>query len=103
MPTRGGTTSCLLSHLKHNHDVAHADVEKRMRKRSCSVESENSIVNSLMKKQKYNRQSQRWKHLTTSVIKFIARDGLPIYSVTKNGLQEMLSAFDPKYEYVAGM
>ena len=57
-----------------------------------------TIQNAIEKTQKYEKKGKRWKELTDSVVYYIARDCLPIYTVEKPGFKKLLGTFDARYE-----
>ena len=96
---KSGNTSNLMSHLKNNHKSVHAQLKAK----SCTVtkqppSEQPTIETSFGQCQPYQRQSKKWKELTDAITQFIAKDGLPVYTVQKDGFKSMIKRFDPKYE-----
>uniref|UniRef100_A0A1X7V4E6 Uncharacterized protein n=1 Tax=Amphimedon queenslandica TaxID=400682 RepID=A0A1X7V4E6_AMPQE len=46
----------------------------------------------------YSAQSSEAKYLNTAVTYYIAKDALPVFTVTKSGFKHFLSKLNPRYE-----
>ena len=100
----GGSTSNLISHLRIKHPLKHAEVRKAIKDRcssshsSAATSEQPTIADALQRSVKYARSSKKWKELTDAVTLCIAKDMMPIYSVEKDGFQDMLRKFDAQYD-----
>ena len=63
-----------------------------------SQQSQPTITEALGRQTKYERNSNEARRLDRSVAEFICIDQLPVYIVEKNGFQQMLHKFNPRYQ-----
>ncbi len=98
---RNGNTSNLRSHLKNNHRLLFSQLA------GCGSQAANpnpkpqqqSQLNTFMKSQPpYSHQSKRWKELNNAVAWFLCKDGLPLYTVEKEGFKKLIQTMDNRYE-----
>lgn len=89
----------MISHLKNNHKTIHTQLKtaKRLPHKEAAPQQP-TIGASFAQGQLYPPHVKRWKELTDSVTRFIAKDSLPIHTVTKNGFKDMIKKFDSRYE-----
>ena len=98
-----GNTSNLKTHLKNNHKAVHSQL-KQTKESSQPTTSKSlsrtqpTISESFTNSQPYSHQSKRWKDLNDAVAHHICKDGLPIYTVEKEGFRSMVKALDSRYE-----
>ena len=63
-----------------------------------SQQSQPTITEAVGRQTKYERNSNEARRLDRSVAEFICIDQLPVYIVEKNGFQQMLHKFNPRYQ-----
>ena len=99
---KSGNTSNLMSHLKNNHKSVHAQLKTAKTSSSTAAKQpsskQHSIETSFGLVQPYQCQSKKWKELTDAITHFIVKDGLPVYTVQKDGFRSMIKRFDGRYE-----
>ena len=96
---RSGNTSNMMAHLRNNHKTTHAQLKTAKRLSYAEVAPQQpTIAASFAQGQLYPRHGKKWKELTDSITRFIAKDSLPIHTVTKNGFKDMIKKFDSRYE-----
>ena len=100
----GGNTSNLFSHLRVRHAAVHAEVKaamatKEASKSTCkSSHQQVTLADTLNKGQAYPRGSRKWKELTDSVTRCIAKDMMPLCTVEKEGFRNLVHTLDPRYD-----
>ena len=95
---KNGNTSNLLAHLRCSHERLYTEAKQIMSSKQPGSSSSYSslsplpggstlgqltIQDAIVKTQKYKKKGKRWKELTDSVVYYIAKDCLPIYTVEK--------------------
>ena len=99
---KAGNTSNLISHLCLKHPSVYAQSSFISKPSSSKADSHQkrqiSIASSFAQSQPYDRKSKKWNSLTKVVTYCIVKDGLPLYTVEKEGFKKMLYKFDPRYE-----
>ncbi|XP_011408230.1 PREDICTED: zinc finger BED domain-containing protein 1-like [Amphimedon queenslandica] len=96
---RNGNTSNLRAHLKNNHKSLYNQLGQGSSGKQVAVtERQEPIVNSILRSQPYGHQSKRYKDLNTAIARFLCKDGLPIYTVEKEGFKELIRTLDSRYE-----
>lgn len=83
-----------------------SDIEPVATSTQTSSADPNTIPSSTLKSKRpalldmfgtpYAFRSQTHKKLTSAVTRYLCRDGLPIYTVEKEGFQDLLKAFDER-------
>ena len=98
-----GNTSNSISHFHLKHPTVYVQSNFVTKPSSSKADSHQkgqvSIVTSLSQSQPYDRKSKKRNFLTTVVTYCIVKDGLPLYTVEKEGFKTMLYKFDPCYEF----
>jgi len=101
-----GSTTNLISHLCNNHSKDHtALVEQQKGESSQSQQSSSKSIDplppdirdTLTAHLPLAHASKRWNKLTESVCYNIAKDMLPLDTVSGEGFLSMLKAFEPRY------
>ena len=99
---KAGNTSNLISHLRLKHPSVYAQSSFITKPSSSKADSHQkgqiSIASLFAQSQPYDRKSKKWNSLTKVVTYCIVKDGLPLYTVEKEGFKKMLYKFDPRYE-----
>ena len=103
VPSKNGSTSNLLSHLRTKHANLYLEAQSSMAGSSSRASDSRpadqpSIVDSIESIQKYERGSRRWKELTDAIVYYIAKDSQPLYTVQKSGFIRLVRSFDKRYE-----
>ena len=104
MQAKGGNTSNLLSHLKMHHTTLHRLVcnamktKKKERQHLYEQNQQPTIMSTLKKVQKYNRETKKWRDITNAVTFCLSKDSLPIYMVEKLRFCHLLEKMDPQYD-----
>lgn len=118
MKTKCSNTSNLWTHLKVHHPQEHVKLKPPTvtAKRRKTISSENEekddqielVDQGTRPQQKENRtllsfipyESSNRKHklITEAIARFIAKDILPIYTVSKPGFINLLKVLDPRYK-----
>lgn len=98
---KSGNTSNLKAHLRNDHKTVHSQLQQRKRPPTVenpTVKNQQSIASSFVNSQPYSHQSKKYKDLNKAIAYFICKDGLPLYTVEKEGFQSMIRTFDSRYE-----
>ena len=89
----------MMAHLRNNHKTTHAQLKTAKRLSYAEVAPQQpTIAASFAQGQLYPRRGKKWKELTDSITHFVAKDSLPIHTITKNGFKDMIKKFDSRYE-----
>lgn len=102
-------TSNMMSHLKNHHAIKYDEIKSaqqqqgiRGKKRSSNGSQpavQSTIQQSFAKARKWEVCSVKHKEITDAITKYIAKDGLPAFSVEKPGFKMLIRALtDNKYE-----
>lgn len=86
----------LRNHLKTHHPTEFAEVCKAST--TAHTSRQLPIVEAFERVTKYKRDSIKWRTLTDSVTRYIAKEMQPFNTVEKPAFKEMLQNFDNKYE-----
>ena len=101
-----GSTTNLITHLRYNHSTDYATfVEQQQQQQgnqSASKQppidpSQPSITDSLSTHLPLAHTTTRWKKLTEAVCYYIAKDMLPLDTVSGQGFLRMIKEFEPRY------
>lgn len=95
--TKRGNTTNLQSHLKHNHPTQFLNLGTRPAAGAGSPR-QLSVADAFSRQSKYKRDSAKWRTLTDSVNRYIAKEMQPLNTVEKPAFQNMLQTFDKQYE-----
>ena len=103
VPSKNGSTSNLLAHLRTTHANLYLEAQSSMagsssRAPEARPANQPSIVDSIESVQRYERGSKRWKELTDAIVYYIAKDSQPLYTVQKPGFNRLVRSFDKRYE-----
>ena len=92
-------TTNLLVHMQYHHTSENSKLLKGTQPKNTAKagETQRSIMEALQKCEPLQLHSQRWKSLTDAVCYCIAKDSLPLDSITDLGFRFMLQAFKPCY------
>ncbi|KAM3834008.1 E3 SUMO-protein ligase ZBED1-like [Diretmus argenteus] len=97
--TKRANTTNLHLHLKHNHPTQYAQLDKSTATVTGGASSQQSTLTEAFGRQsKYKPGSAKWRALTESVVRFIAKDMQPFNIVEKPAFRQMLQTFDSQYE-----
>ena len=101
---KASNTTNLFSHLKSHHSVKYSEVTQAVAARKPSSSKQKSpsgvqptLVDMVEKSKQYQKNGKKWQALTDSVTKSICKDMMPIYTVEKEGFQDMLHTFNSLY------
>ena len=110
VPSKGGSTSNMFSHLKCHHPKKYAELtqaiaanklsssNKRLSSKPSSSGPQPTILEVVNKSKQYEKNGKKWQVLTDSITRCLCKDMLPMYTVEKAGFREMLKKFDAQYE-----
>ncbi|KAI2658595.1 E3 SUMO-protein ligase ZBED1 [Labeo rohita] len=96
IPAKAANTTNLRNHLKAHHPTEFAEVLKSSR--AAHTSSQVTIAQAFERVTKYKRDSMKWRTLTDSVTRYIAKEMQPFNTVEKPAFKEMLYNFDKQYE-----
>ncbi len=82
--TKRGNTTNLKSHLKHNHPTQFFNL---------ATTTAAGAGEGFSRQCKYKRDSAKWRTLTESVIRYIAKEMQPLNTVEKPAFKNMLQTF----------
>ena len=93
---KNGNTSNLIAHLRTHHHEAYTEVIQATKgkqvRRKCAEVSQPTIQESIEGACKYDRHS-----ITDAITHFVAKDGLPVYTVEKPGFKQLVQTLDSHY------
>ena len=98
-----GNTTNMIVHLQNHHMVEYNELTISRTSESTEPiklpKGQLSIKESFSKLIPLSRSSPRWKSLTNAVCQFLAKDFVPIDTVTvqDSGFRNMLNVFEPRY------
>ncbi len=104
--SRGNTTN-LHSHLEHNHRELYEDFRKCKAKSTKTANEKPSnnkgvvqttIDQSFTNATLYGKTSKRHKELTDAITRFLAKDMMPVNTVSKEGFVGLINKFDRRYQ-----
>lgn len=110
---KGGNTSNLMSHLKTNHIMVYATLNKKKKQASSStdsnVDSNVSNVNSsqptimaaMEKRAPLQPGQKRAEEITDAITYYLAKDSVPFNAVDRPGFQRLLNVLEPRYQVPA--
>lgn len=95
VPARTGNTTNLFNHLEKHHKVLFEE--------SQAIKKSKTGTSSFHDKQKQGRiddafSSIMHQEITDAITSHIAKDMLPVYSVTKEGFKKMIRTLDKRYK-----
>lgn len=93
---RGNTTN-LKFHLKYNHPIHFSNLATTTTAGEGSSR-QLSVTDAFSRQCKYKRDSTKWRTLTDSVTRYIAKEMQPLNTVEKPAFKSMLQTFDKQYE-----
>ncbi len=89
--TKRGNTTNLKSHLKHNHPTQFFNLATTTAAGAGEGSSRQlSVTDAFSRQCKYKRDSAKWRTLTESVIRYIAKEMQPLNTVEKTAFKNML-------------
>ncbi len=92
--TKRGNTTNLKSHLKHNHPTQFFNLGTTTAAGAGEGSSRQlSVTDAFSRQCKYKRDSAKWRTLTESVIRYIAKEMQPLNTVEKPAFKNMLQTF----------
>ncbi|KAL6465097.1 hypothetical protein MHYP_G00252300 [Metynnis hypsauchen] len=105
LTSRGNTTN-LYQHLKKHHRQLYDEcMLKRSRDESLpraqlpgTTARQTSVTQAFDRIAPYEKSSQRHREITDAIAKYLAKDMVPIYTVSKNGFQNLLLTLDKRYQ-----
>ncbi|XP_043091960.1 E3 SUMO-protein ligase ZBED1-like [Puntigrus tetrazona] len=97
--SRGNTTN-LYQHLKqHREKYDECMTEKTQISKEAVTRTNQKVFTDMFASLKpYDRSSPRYKEITDSITHFLAKDMMPIHSVSKVGFQNMIRTLDKRYQ-----
>lgn len=99
--TKGSSTTNLFQHLKQRHaaewEVCASQRREQDRSSHTPAKKQTTILERFSNCNPYDKKGPRWKAITDSVAKYIAKDMVPIYTVEKPGFIDMIKVLDPGY------
>ncbi len=104
--SRGNTTN-LHSHLEHNHREIYEDFQKCKAKSTKTANEKPSnnkgvvqttIDQSFTNATPYGKTSKRHKELTDAITRFLAKDMMPVKTVSKGGFVGLINKLDRRYQ-----
>lgn len=99
--TKGSSTTNLFQHLKQRHaaewEVCASQRREQDRSSHTPAKKQTTIVERFLNCNPYDKKGPRWKAITDSVAKYIAKDMVPIYTVEKPRFIDMIKVLDPRY------
>ena len=85
--------------MKSKHPRQFAEVKAKLSRSNMATSSQQqTLQQSLERREKYSRNSKQCKKLTNSVVYCIEKDMMPFSTVERQGFKNMLSVFDEKYD-----
>ncbi len=92
--TKRGNTTNLKSHLKHNHPTQFFNLGTTTAAGAGEGSSRQlSVTDAFSRQCKYKRDSAKWRTLTDSVTRYIAKEMQPLNTVEKPAFKNMLQTF----------
>ncbi len=98
---KGSNTTNLWQHLQEHHPSTYARIssQKIPKKGECSSNSQPTLEVTIARKAKYHpAKSCQAKEINKAVTYFIAKDAIPVSTVSKPGFKHLVSKLNPKYE-----
>ena len=95
VPTKGGNTSNLLTHLRDHHPDLHAETIPHCS--HTSTKRQPTLHDVIDKTKKYDPKSSQAQQLNRAVAYYIAKDMPSFYTVEKPGFRNLIHTLDPKY------
>ena len=99
-----GSTTNLISHLRNNHTKEYTTMMQQSSeglKEPLSTASEplqRQLKDSFAAHSPLPHSTTRWKKLTEAVCYYIAKDMLPLDTVSSEGFLQMVNEFEPRYK-----
>ena len=85
-PLKGTNTTNLWQHLREHHPSVYTEISShKAAKKPCECSTQLTLEESTSKGTKYSSSSSQAKELNKAVTYFIAKDALPVSSVSKPG------------------
>ncbi|XP_076866871.1 E3 SUMO-protein ligase ZBED1-like [Brachyhypopomus gauderio] len=91
--TRGNTTN-LFDHLKRHHKALHDQCKAR----SGCYPKQKTVLDAFASVTPYERGSKRQREITDAITFHLAKDMVPMNTVTKEGFKKMIRTLDKRYE-----
>ncbi len=92
--TKRGNTTNLKSHLKHNHPTQFFNLGTTTAAGAGEGSSRQlSVTDAFSRQCTYKRDSAKWRTLTDSVTRYIAKEMQPLNTVEKPAFKNMLQTF----------
>lgn len=101
VPVKSANTTNLKQHLQTHHPLQYAELGGKTAAASPTAAGparQLALAESFERRHKYKRDSVKWRTLTDSVTRFIAKEMQPFNTVDKPAFQEMLYKFDKQYD-----
>ena len=94
MSAKSGNTSALSRHAEHYHKEEWKEINKKF---TSQTKITSHMKPKVSKIKKYPLKSKERKHFNRLLVRFLAKDLRPLYTVTKPGFRDMLFGFHPQY------
>ena len=94
MSTKNGNTSALIRHAENYHKNEWKEINEKSPSQA-KITSHWKPLNPEIKK--YPLKSKERMHFNRLLVRFLAKDLRPLYTVTKPGFRDMLFGFHPQY------
>lgn len=102
---KGSNTTNLFQHLRDNHPAIYSQLAPEIlsKRGDCHPDKQPSMVQLTLQETpkrlgKYSAHSSEAKELNKAVTYYIAKDAMPVFTVTKPGFKHLLSKLNPRYE-----
>lgn len=101
--TKQGSTTNMFHHLKQHHRVLHEECMTMRETPGTSQSSQNKpkqslIADAFSSVTPYESTSTRHKEITDAITYHIAKDMVPVYTVSKEGFKKMVRTLDKRYK-----
>lgn len=107
--TRGNTTN-LHSHLQHNHKDLYQEFQKssvskskttNVKSSSSKTVQQTSIHQSIASLTPYEKTSKRHKETTEAIARYLAKDMMPMNTVSREGFESLIDKLDRRYQILS--
>ena len=99
-----GSTTNLISHLRNNHTKEYTTMTQQSSEglkellSTASKPLQRQLKDSFAAHSPLPHSTTRWKKLTEAVCYYIAKDMLPLDTVSSEGFLQMVNEFEPRYK-----
>lgn len=93
-----GSTSNMFQHIERHHPKEYTTIDPTQLRKSVKQSKPVSNQKTLTEFQIYDKNSKRYKDITAAITYFLCKDGLPMYTVEKEGFKHLLNVLDNRYK-----